>query len=100
MPNALKLAFYRIIQEQVNNILKYAKAKNVTIKIEEIDNQFILIIKDDGIGFHAGKISKGIGLKNIESRCNLLGGKMDLMTAPGHGCQVKVSVPAKNTVYV
>lgn len=100
MPNALKLAFYRIIQEQVNNILKYAKAENVTIKIEEIDNQFILIIKDDGIGFHAGKISKGIGLKNIESRCNLLGGKMDLMTAPGHGCQVKVSVPAKNTVYV
>lgn len=100
MPNPLKLAFYRIIQEQVNNILKYARAKKVAIKIEAEDSYFTLTIKDDGIGFHSQKTSKGIGLKNIESRCNLLGGTMDLITAPGQGCQIKIYIPSKNTVCV
>lgn len=100
IPNAVKLAFYRIMQEQVNNILKYARAKNVAIVIEAGDGDFILSIQDDGIGFQPQKISKGIGLKNIESRCSVLGGTMDLITAPGQGCEVKASIPSKNTVYV
>jgi len=68
--------------------------------IEAGDGDFILSIQDDGIGFQPQKISKGIGLKNIESRCSVLGGTMDLITAPGQGCEVKASIPSKNTVYV
>ena len=100
MPNQIKLAFYRIIQEQVSNILKHAKAKNVSIVIDMDDAYFTLSIKDDGIGFNPQKKSKGIGLKNIESRCNLLGGSMNLVTSSGEGCTVSVQIPVQNTVYV
>ena len=99
VPNGHKLAFYRIIQEQMNNILKYARAKNVVINIKPENGFFTLTIKDDGIGFYAQKTAKGIGLKNIESRCKLLGGTMDLTTAPGHGCEIKISLPSQQKVY-
>lgn len=96
--NNIKLCFYRIIQEQVSNILKYAKAKNVSILIEAKEMHCCLSIEDDGIGFDPQKRSKGIGLKNIESRCNLFNGTMDLMTAPGKGCRLKIQLPAHSGV--
>jgi two-component system, NarL family, sensor histidine kinase UhpB len=98
--NSIKLTFYRIIQEQVSNILKYAKAKNVSVTIDVDDFEFTLLIEDDGVGFDPQKKSEGIGLKNIESRCNLFDGVMNLVTSPGSGCLIKISIPAKNAVYV
>jgi signal transduction histidine kinase len=98
--NNIKLALYRIIQEQVSNILKYAKAKNVSIILGVTESHYTLMIEDDGVGFDPAKRSNGIGLKNIESRCGLFNGTMELITAPGEGCVIKIQVPAKNTVYV
>jgi signal transduction histidine kinase len=97
--NKIKLCLYRIIQEQVSNVLKYAKAKNVTITIDAGEILCSLSIKDDGIGFNPDKKSKGIGLKNIESRCSLFNGSMDLITAPGEGCQLKIQLPVQNRIY-
>jgi two-component system sensor histidine kinase UhpB len=98
--NQIKLVLYRIIQEQVSNILKHAHAKNVFVDIGVNNSGFTLTIQDDGIGFNTEKVPKGIGLKNIESRCSLFGGTMDLHTSPGKGCLLKISIPAKNAVYV
>ena len=54
-----KLMIFRILQEQTNNIIKYADAKNVTISLKEENNTIYLSIKDDGKGFDASIQSKG-----------------------------------------
>jgi two-component system sensor histidine kinase UhpB len=90
---------YRIIQEQVSNILKYSKATHVSIILGVNESYYTLLIEDNGVGFDPEKRSNGIGLKNIESRCGLFNGTMDLITSPGEGCVIKIQIPAKNTVY-
>jgi two-component system sensor histidine kinase UhpB len=97
--NNLKLCFYRIIQEQVSNILKYARAKNASIRIDVREKEYFLSIEDDGAGFDMAKRSKGIGLKNMENRCSLFNGSMDVTTAPGKGCRIKVRLPEQSEVY-
>ncbi len=88
-----KLMLYRIIQEGLNNTIKYAKAKNVTIAFNQNGKNLDLLIKDDGIGFDPSKAASGIGLKNISNRLQIEKGRMELDTAPGKGCQMKVSIP-------
>lgn len=97
--NNMKLCFYRIIQEQVSNILKYAKAKNVSVAIEMEESMYSLSVEDDGVGFDPEEATVGIGLKNIESRCSLFNGTMDLKTAPGAGCRLRVKLPTVREVY-
>ncbi|MEJ8842840.1 PAS domain-containing protein [Lacibacter sp. H375] len=88
-----ELMIYRIVQEQLNNILKYAKATEVTIRLQETDNHLILFIHDNGVGFDVQQQGNGIGLKNINSRVNFYSGKMQLASAPGEGCTLEVSIP-------
>jgi len=95
----VKLCLYRIIQEQVNNILKYAMASNVVIAIDVEDSVCSLTIEDDGVGFDILKKSKGIGLKNIESRCGLFNGTLALESAPGCGCKIIVQIPASEDAF-
>ena len=84
-----KLMIYRIVQEQLNNIIKYAEAKNVLIKIE-IDYPHVEIqIKDDGVGFDAANLESGIGLKNIRGRLNLFNGKLSVISSAGKGCELR-----------
>lgn len=91
--NEFKLAIYRIIQEQVSNILKHAGAKNVTISIQSKNQDLILMIEDDGVGFDPQKRAKGIGLRNMESRARLLNGSLSISSLPGQGCAIKVQLP-------
>jgi two-component system sensor histidine kinase UhpB len=88
-----ELMLYRIVQEQLNNILKYAKATEVTIRLQQQDGNLILFIRDNGVGFDIHQQSNGIGLKNINSRVNFYSGKMELASAPGKGCTLEVSIP-------
>lgn len=84
-----KLMIYRVVQEQLNNIMKYAEAKNVLIKIDIDAPQVEIQIKDDGVGFDAGNLESGIGLKNIRSRLNLFNGKLSVISSPGKGCELR-----------
>ncbi len=84
-----KLMIYRIVQEQLNNITKYAAAHNVSIQIEIDHPQVIVDIKDDGVGFEADKLESGIGLKNIRGRLNLFNGNLEIISAPGKGCELR-----------
>ncbi|MDP4149226.1 MAG: PAS domain S-box protein [Bacteroidota bacterium] len=92
-----KLMLVRIIQEQVNNVLKHAAAKNLIIELtlDETENRIELTITDDGKGFLPEKVKnkKGLGLSNIMSRADLFGGKVTIMSAPGQGCKLRVQVP-------
>ena len=95
-----KLMLFRIIQEQVNNVLKHSGAKNLIIELllEETENRIELNITDDGKGFNPEKVKgkKGLGLSNIMSRADLFGGKVTIISAPGRGCQLRVQVPVQS----
>ena len=88
-----KLMIFRILQEQTNNIIKYADAKNVTITLKEENNTVYLSIKDDGKGFDASIQSKGIGFINIYNRVDAFGGEMELISSPGNGCSLEINFP-------
>lgn len=85
-----KLTIYRIVQEQFNNILKYACTKNVIVELNQDNEKIILSIKDDGVGFDTENKSKGVGLMNIKTRASLFNGEMVIVSSPGHGCELRV----------
>ena len=86
---------YRILQECINNVIKHAKATTLSISIHHADAQTAVTVEDDGIGFDHGKIrNEGIGLSNIKSRVNFLGGDIEFDSRPGAGTLVSVHIPA------
>lgn len=88
-----KLMIYRIIQEQTNNIVKYAEASKISIVIQKEERSCSLTISDNGKGFDLKQSRKGIGLANIRHRVEAFNGTMDIDSAPGKGCSLKVLVP-------
>jgi two-component system, NarL family, sensor histidine kinase UhpB len=88
-----KLAIYRIMQEQFNNINRHSKAQSVSVQMAVKDDQLLLTIKDDGVGFDPSKVSKGVGLTNIRTRTSLHNGKIKITSAPGQGCVLQVTFP-------
>ncbi len=88
-----ELMLYRIVQEQLNNIIKYANASEVIIRLQQQGNNLNLFIHDNGIGFDIDQQGTGIGLKNINSRVHFYSGKMELTSSPGQGCTLEVSIP-------
>ena len=98
----IKLATFRIVQEALNNIRKYSKAKNVSIKLEIINKYINLLIIDDGIGFdvqskiNSSKEESGFGLFIMSERVELLKGKIDIQSSMGIGTRIKISIPLKD----
>lgn len=88
-----KLTLYRIVQEQINNIVKHSSASSVLIELFAEENSIHLIITDDGQGFDLNTVKKGQGLKNMRSRAELLNGTSEIITSPGKGCKLKVTIP-------
>jgi PAS domain S-box-containing protein len=93
LPHDVQLMIYRIIQEQTNNIMRYAEAGYVRIAIEKLGNQLTLLIQDNGKGFDINKQTKGIGLLNMLNRAETLGGTLAINTRPGGGCRLLVQIP-------
>jgi len=90
-----KINIYRIIQEQLNNILKHAQANNVDIELYNEQEQVSLRLTDDGKGFDPRIRRKGVGISNIISRAELYNGKVEIESAPGKGCQLVVILNSK-----
>jgi PAS domain S-box-containing protein len=88
-----KITVFRIVQEQMKNILKYSKAKQVDICLRSRNTDIELVIKDDGIGFDPKQTHRGIGLSNIHDRTRFYNGTVDIQTSPGNGCLVTITLP-------
>ena len=88
-----KLNVYRIVQEQLNNILKHAKAKEASINLSQDKKTITLSISDDGIGFVVGQQRKGIGITNIKGRAKFYKTTADFNTQPGKGCVLTINFP-------
>jgi signal transduction histidine kinase len=90
-----KLALFRITQEQIKNILKYSKAQDATIYLQYKNNDVELIIQDNGIGFDTRKTLRGVGLSSIQERTWFYNGNVQIKTAEGKGCTLKVNIPVE-----
>lgn len=88
-----KIALFRILQEQMKNIVSYSQAKNVAIDLQTSNNHVTLSIKDDGIGFDATKPRKGLGISHIFERANLHKGQVELKTSLNKGCTMVIDIP-------
>jgi PAS domain S-box-containing protein len=89
----LQLTIFRIVQEQLNNILKHAKAAFASISLTRRQNEVILIISDNGNGCNILEEEKGVGIINIRSRAELYHGKVTIESMPGEGYALKVVLP-------
>jgi len=103
LPLAVELNLFRIVQEAVNNVEKYARAKSVKLGIRIGEDSAVLKIQDDGQGFDAktlkpgGKKHHGLGLTNMRERALFLGGNCEIESLPGRGTTITVRVPLKNS---
>lgn len=88
-----RLMIFRILQEQVNNIIKHSKATHVTVILTCDHKNAILEIADDGIGFDTAKIHNGSGMSNIYARISQFNGIMKIKSSTGNGCELKVFLP-------
>ena len=80
-----EINIYRIIQELLNNIIKYAKSTNINVQITQHENELNIIIEDNGIGFDTALLDKntGNGWRNIKSRLQLHKGTIHIDSEPG-----------------
>jgi signal transduction histidine kinase len=92
-PLEVRIALYRITQEALTNIYKYAKATEVTIYLFQDTEGLHLHVKDNGIGFNREETRRGFGIQGMEERVKALNGSFQLQTSPGRGCQIKVRIP-------
>jgi signal transduction histidine kinase len=92
----LQLTIFRIVQEQLNNILKHANATCATINLTEQGNEIILIISDNGDGCDILQEGKGVGIINIKSRAELYSGIVTTISNPGEGYTLKVVLRLKD----
>lgn len=91
--NTIKINCYRVLQESIQNINKYAKASNVKINFSEENGSLLFNIEDNGIGFNIKNTKKGIGIKNIRSRVKDLKGQVKFISKPENGTKIQVKIP-------
>jgi PAS domain S-box-containing protein len=88
------LNLYRILQEQLRNISKYANATKLKVKVLiHNNNKLEMRVSDNGVGFDIKKIKGGIGLANIKRRAELFSGTIEIDSSPGNGCKIAIKIP-------
>lgn len=91
--NNIKINVFRILQEGLQNINKYAKANTITVNFRKENNELHISIEDDGIGFDVSKKSKGIGMQNMISRAIDCNGKLDINSSKENGTKITLNIP-------
>ena len=88
-------AAFRIVQESLANVGKHAQAQSVDVHVRIIDDELLLIVEDDGVGFATDDTRKpnSLGLLGLRERAYLLKGRVDIRTAPGEGTRIEVRMP-------
>ena len=99
LPGSVETAMFRIAQEAINNVVKHAEAKHVSVQLEFTDERISLLVQDDGKGFDVTAFTRTedrtacLGLVGMTERATLLGGNVTMQSEPGRGTQVRVEIP-------
>jgi signal transduction histidine kinase len=101
-PEKLRIHFFRIVQESLNNIVKHARATEVSIQVKRTADQVLLTIRDNGRGFTPGTSKSesdrgGFGVTGMAERARALGGEFTVQAAPGRGAVVSVRIQLQET---
>ncbi|MBN8640272.1 MAG: sensor histidine kinase [Flavobacteriales bacterium] len=83
---------YRVIQEAINNAIKYSDAKNITVEVEKVNNQIEITIQDDGKGFDLDTADLGNGIQNMKKRIEDVGGTFELVSAQNTGTTINIGI--------
>jgi signal transduction histidine kinase len=86
------VSIYRVVQEAINNVMKYAAATNVSLNITETDTSLLMTIIDDGIGFNLAEIQMGNGLENMKNRASRINAKFTLNSMPEKGTEIILEI--------
>ena len=99
LPPAIETTLYRVLQEAVRNVVKHARASRVGVILEATDKEVRLIIEDDGKGFiwegddTSPEASPRLGLLGVRERLALVGGVLEVESAPASGTTLLIHVP-------
>jgi PAS domain S-box-containing protein len=94
------LCFYRILQEALQNVAKHSHATRVMVEVEGKDNELMLKVVDNGVGFDPENVrfASGLGLVSIRERLNLIGGQLELTSEEGYGTCLVATVAVANSI--
>jgi signal transduction histidine kinase len=96
LPAVIGTALYRIVQEALTNIARHARARHACIRLWR-DECIHCAVRDDGIGFDIAELENGgkcgFGLVGMQERLEVLGGRLLIASSPGHGTELRVSIP-------
>ncbi|MEP7010095.1 MAG: GAF domain-containing sensor histidine kinase [Acidobacteriota bacterium] len=93
LASAAEIAIYRIAQEALTNVAAHADALRVRLSLVAEGGRLRLTVADDGSGFDPGTVRHGLGLLGMRERVGMFGGTLSIVTLPGEGTSVEVSVP-------
>ncbi|HTF82505.1 MAG TPA: ATP-binding protein [Cytophagales bacterium] len=92
IPFNISVFLYRIVQEVLNNSLKYAKASKINVSVDKFEDKIFLFIRDNGVGFDVNIEHEGNGLSNIKERVSLLRGVLEINSS-NEGTTVNIEIP-------
>jgi signal transduction histidine kinase len=93
LPDAVSVCLYRLLQEALANAARHAEARRVSVRLSREADGVRLVVKDDGLGFDAAATTRGLGLKGMAERLDLLGGTLTVKTHRSQGTRVEGWVP-------
>jgi signal transduction histidine kinase len=102
LASSVEVVLYRVVQEALTNASKHARASNVRVRVEQEAGKIWCSIRDDGVGFDVAAVlanasAHGIGLIGIRERLAPLGGTLQVVSAPGRGTELLVTIPGDST---
>ena len=84
LPSIIEDELYAIIQEALNNSLRHASASKVTVEIKLVEDELLLSVQDNGVGFDPEKVKQGVGLGSMKERAGKIDGEIEITSQPGH----------------
>jgi signal transduction histidine kinase len=102
----VETVIYRIVQEALTNVVKYAKASSVSVLVTNHDSNLVVVVEDDGVGFDVSELkrpsleNKHLGLFGMEERATIICGNLTIESEPGEGTSLYFSVPLERVTLI
>jgi signal transduction histidine kinase len=95
---SIELTIYRIIQEALTNIRKYANVSEASVTVREMDDVIRVMVEDQGKGFDMNLQTQGVGLFSMDERARSVGGELTISTSPDKGTKVILEIPIAHEI--